>query len=170
MVTGRRSGPKRVGRAADVPAQGAGRDPGEHHPRAPYLAKNAVETVKAPDREQVRDAATAHPDHILVQEELCHVLDARHREQVQVHDIHTGHVPSLVPQSVPEPLVAAGRSHVAQPWASGMHPGQLDGMKDQRGEREISTRPSLQSSGGRKDRRQIGRHAEIVTGRWRRGR
>jgi hypothetical protein len=74
--------------------------------------------------------ATADPDRILVEQEPCHVLDVRHREQVQVHHMDPGGIPCFVPQFAPPKLVAASGSDVAQPWASCVHAGELDGMDD----------------------------------------
>jgi len=152
---GAQSRPERVGGATDVPAQRAGGHPAENNARLPNFGKDPVETVQASDREQIGNAATADPDHVLVEQEPCHVLDTRHRKQIQVHDVYSRRVTGFIPQGIPPALVAAGRSYVTQPGAPGIHPRQLDGTKDQWCERDIGARPACKSARGCKDGRQI---------------
>ena len=118
-------GPERVGGAADVPAQRAGRHPAEDDAGLPHLAEDLVEAVHPPHREQVRDAAAADPDDVLLEQVRPHVGDRRHREQAQVADLHAGAGEGAVDPSEPDRVVAGSGAEVAEPGAIRLS-GQLD--------------------------------------------
>jgi len=145
-------GPERVGGAADVPAHRPRRHPGQHDAGLPDLAQHLIQAVQPPHRQQVRHAAAADPDHVLLEQQRGGVGNARHREQVQVGGGHPGGLARLGEQGVEPLLVPACRAHVADPRRPAADTGQLDRVVDQRGELEHRARPAAEAARGRQDR------------------
>jgi hypothetical protein len=89
-----------------MPAKGPSRHPGENDSCAPHLRKDLVEAVQPPNGQQVRHAAAADPNDVLVEQKSEHVVDTRHGKQIQVHEVNAGGVCGVAQLSVPGALVA----------------------------------------------------------------
>ncbi len=149
---------ERVGGPAGMPADGPGRDPGQHHPRPPGLPEALVQAVQPPQHEQVRDAAAADPDRVLFQQEPGHVGHVRHREQVQVRDAHPGCPARVAEQGLERSLVTAGGAGLAEPGRPPGHPGEVDGVPQERAEGHPGALVGAQPPGRGEDGGRIGGH------------
>src|SRR4051794_28080464 len=56
------------------PAERAGREAAEDHPRLPCLAEDLVDSVRSPDPEQADDAPAAHVDQVLSEKVRAQIL------------------------------------------------------------------------------------------------
>lgn len=72
---------------------------------------------------------------------------------------------SVAEQSVEPTLVAVGGSNVTEPWRSPVDPGQLDGVQQERGEREVRARTTAQPSRRGHDGGDPSGHVPTVPGR-----
>ena len=141
-----------VGRAADVPADRAGRDAAEDDPALPALAQHLIDAVHPPDREQVRDRPAADPDDVLGEQVGADVVDVRHREQLEVGGAHVGARERAVETAGAVERVATGGADVAEPRTRRVT-GQVDGVLDQR-TRAPEERPEIrghEAAGGGED-------------------
>ena len=121
--------------------------------------------MQPPEREKVGHAAAAHPDHVLVEQQthMSSVLGIGNRFKC------TRSIPAavrgLADDGVPCAIVAAGRSQVTYARPPGADASELDGMKHQGSEGQHRAFATLESPGGREDRRCVSRHIGDGSGR-----
>ena len=109
-----------------------GADAGQHDPGLPDPREDLVQAVRPPDRQQVDDRPAVDPDHVLLQQVALDVVDAGHREQVQVAQVEPVQPGRLVELGVEPALVArAPCPRWRDPRRPAGHAGQLDGVMDQ---------------------------------------
>ena len=179
-VTGAQVRAERVRGAADVPADRAGRDAGQHDAGLPRRAQRVVDAVQPPHREQAGDAAAEHPHDVLVEQVLGDVGDVRHREQPQVRGVQPTSLGRAV-EVVDDPGVVAHRGgEEADPRAAAVDAGEVERVLGERAELPAgasggtSRRRSRGSSARRRSREsrlglwttRIGRRAALASLSW----
>ena len=108
--------PEGVGRAANVPAETSRRDTAEDDALVPRLAHGVVNTVQAPEREQVRDRSATHP-HQVARRQALQWIRRRLGKQFQFGHVTAGGVEGVVGKRVVIPRVTSGGHHETHPRA-----------------------------------------------------